>query len=216
MNFRDLFRSKQQKKDTDETVEGFARKAKAFADDNPDTLLILGDSRTDVIFMAYKGVMAPIRILNKDGSRNYIVRNATRHQKSDADIDRFLLAVDGGLVAIADAIYSKQQSTLKGKVLGWVGEDKPPAHSAVELADGSKLSPIDTPHNNFHAMVVRSVLPMKEVCAVSSHGTLYILSLSSGSLVGGTEVIHLVAFPSVRKKILASRATIAVLRGSRV
>lgn len=139
---RRLFGEKQEKKENDEQVVEFARKAKEFADDNPDAVIILADSKTDVIFMAYKGYMAPVRIVNKNGTRNYIVRNAVKHRRADVDIDRFLLAVDGGLAAIADAIYLKMSSTFKGKVLGAIGENSPPAHSAVELTDGSKLSPI--------------------------------------------------------------------------
>ncbi|MDE1944822.1 MAG: hypothetical protein KGI03_00920 [Patescibacteria group bacterium] len=137
-----FFQGRAEKKSADEAMAGLAGKARAFAEENPGTLIILGDPKSDVMLMTYRGVVAPIRILNKDGSRNYIVRNALRHEKSDADIDRFLLAVDGGLYAIAHTLFTKQKARLAGKVLSWVGEEHPPAKSSVELADGSVLSPI--------------------------------------------------------------------------
>lgn len=152
MGFLDRFRARKEKQKNDETLVAFAAKAQAFAEANPDVLVILGDPATDAIFMTYKGIAAPIRILNKDGSRNYIVRNALRHGAKDADIDRMLLAVDGGLYTIAKVLHSNQKAKLTGKVLSWVGELPPPVKSAVELADGSQLSPIQLVDGNDEAL----------------------------------------------------------------
>lgn len=140
--FKTLFQRKTQKKVAADQLRAFADKAKAFVDDNSEIFVLLGDPNTDVIFMAYQGVIAPARILNRDGSRNYIVANALKHKRGQADIDRFLLAVDGGLFAIANTLYSIQRESMKGKILEWVGEESPPAESKVTLADGSVLAPI--------------------------------------------------------------------------
>lgn len=139
---------RKEKQVTASMVEAFAKKAQTFAEANPDVLILLGDPFTDAIFMSYKGVAAPVRVMNRDGSRNYIVRNALRHGSNDADIDRFLLAVDGGMYTIAKVLHSKQKATLKGKVLTLVGKDHPPVSSAVELTDGSKLSPFQLVDGN--------------------------------------------------------------------
>lgn len=140
--FKNLFTRKMKGKAAAEELAAFAAKAKTFVDDNPDTLVILGDPHTDVIFMSYKGITAPIRILNRDLSPNKIVAHALKHQRADGDIDRFLLAVDGGLYSIAHALYSKRTRTFTGKSLEIVGSIEPPGESKVTLADGSTLSPI--------------------------------------------------------------------------
>ncbi len=120
----------------------FAQLAKDFSDSNSDALIILADPGSDVIFMAHHGVMAPCRILNKDGSRNFIVANALKHKRGQSDIDRFLLAVDGGLFAIAETLYNIHRSNFVGRAIDWVKNEVPPAESKVKLADGAVLSPI--------------------------------------------------------------------------
>lgn len=131
------------RKATAAQLQSFVDKAKAFVDENPDALVIIGDTKTDAIFMAYRGIAAPVRILNKDGSRNFIVANALRHEKKQVDIDRFLLAVDGGLFTIAKGLYDKRRSSLAGKVVDFVkGTPPPPVASAVSLTDSSVLSPV--------------------------------------------------------------------------
>lgn len=144
MTFKDFFKRKTDKTQADAEMVKFAQIAKEFVDKNPDTLVILGDPKTDVIFMAYQGVIAPCRLVNKDGSRNAIVANALKHKRGVGDIDRFLLAVDGGLFAIANTLYTIRRGSVVGKVIDWVkGEDhQPPAESKVTLSDGAVLSPI--------------------------------------------------------------------------
>lgn len=140
--FKLNFWRRKEKEKADAKMDAFARKAKSFSDENEESLIIIGDPSTDVIFMAHRGVIAPIRVINKDGSANSIVANALRHRRKDGDIDRFLLAVDGGLFAIAKALYDIHRNSIKGKVLSLVQEDIPPARSEVVLSDGSKLSPM--------------------------------------------------------------------------
>jgi hypothetical protein len=86
--------------------------------------------------------MAPIRILDKNGNSQSIVHNFLKHTRGEADIDRFLLAVDGGGFAIAKGLYTEYRRSLKGRVLRFVEEDHPPAESRVTLADGSAISPV--------------------------------------------------------------------------
>lgn len=138
-----LFQQKQDEKANHDALREFADMAKGFVDDNPEALVLIADPKTDLIFMSYQGITAPIRIVNRDGSRNYIVRNALRHQMGQVDIDRFLLAVDGGLYNIAKVLHSKQRETIKGKILEWTGAgEAPPVESNVKLTDGSTLAPI--------------------------------------------------------------------------
>ncbi len=141
--FKLLWNRKQDKKRANEQMDKFARAAKDFSDNYPEALVIIGDPQSDCIFMSHQGVAAPVRIINRDGSRNYIVSNALKHQRGAGDIDRFLLAVDGGLFAIAQTLYTKRRSTFAGKAVDWVrGTEPPPAESLVKLADGAVLSPI--------------------------------------------------------------------------
>ncbi len=141
--FRNIFNRAKDKERANAEMDKFARMAKEFVDNHPDALVIIGDPKTDVIFIAHQGVIAPTRIMNRDGSRNYIVSNALKHKRGVGDIDRFLLAVDGGLFAIAQTLYNIRRSSFIGKTLGWVkGTEAPPAESLVKLSDGAVLSPI--------------------------------------------------------------------------
>lgn len=141
--FKLLFSRNKERQRAAGAAKDFADRAAEFSDKYPESLVILGDPSSDMIFMAHKGIIAPIRILNRDGSRNYIVSNALKHDRGQADIDRFLLAVDGGLFSIANAIYTARKESMKGKMLDWVGGNQAaPAESAVTLADGSRLSMI--------------------------------------------------------------------------
>lgn len=141
--FKQLFQKKAEKKLEMDALSKFSQAAKAFADEHPNVFILLADPTTDVIFMALEGVVAPVRVVNKDGSPNYIVANALNHRRGGADIDRFLLAVDGGVFNIAKALYNMRRASLRGKVIDFMRGTPPmPAESKVALADGSKLSPI--------------------------------------------------------------------------
>lgn len=141
--FKRLFQRKAEQKKAVEEMAKFSAAAKNFADEYPESFVLLADPGTDVIFMTYGGIVAPVRVLNKDGSRNHIVVNALKHTRGDADIDRFLLAVDGGLFAIAKALYNNRRASLVGKVIDFVAGTPPmPNESKVSLADGSVLSPV--------------------------------------------------------------------------
>lgn len=141
--FKRFFIKQVEDKKAHQEIAKFSAAAKAFVDEHPDVFVLLADPKTDVIFMAHQGVIAPARILNKDGSRNNIVANALKHTHSDADIDRLLLAVDGGVFAIAKALYDMRRASLKGKVVDFVTGTAPaPEESKVKLADGAVLSPI--------------------------------------------------------------------------
>lgn len=140
--FKRFFQREQQEKRSRAAMDAFAKKAKDFTDDNPGAFAILCDPETDVIFMAHQGIVAPVRLLDTQGNPVRIVSNALKHSRGDADVDRFLLAVDGGLFAIAKGLYDKRRASLRGKVLAIVSEDKPPTESKVSLTDGSRISPI--------------------------------------------------------------------------
>lgn len=141
--FKAFFLQKQDKKVALQQVIQFSKEAKEFADKHPNTLLVMGDINTDVLFATYKGVVTTARILNQDGYGNKIVANAMKHTRGDADIDRFLLAVDGLVFNLAKALYDKRRSSLVGKVVDFVKGPQPaPTASAVNLTDGSKLSPV--------------------------------------------------------------------------
>ena len=129
------------KKKVKKAIDSFSQIALDISEKNPDALIILGDPASDAIFMAHRGICAPISILNKDGTRNHIVANALRHGSESADIDRFLLAVDGGLFAIAQKLYNEHRS-LKKKAVDWTKGDTGPVESKVKLTDGSTLSPV--------------------------------------------------------------------------
>lgn len=139
--FRKKVENRYDRKKVQETMDSFSKIALDISEKNPDALIILGDPKSDAIFMAHRGVCAPISIINKDGTRNAIVANALRHGKENADIDRFLLAVDGGLFAIADKLYNEHRS-LKNKAVDWFNGGIKPVESKVKLTDGSTLSPI--------------------------------------------------------------------------
>lgn len=149
---RRLWGRRQEKKAADASLKAFAEAAAAFAVDHPDAFILMGDPATDTIFMAYQGIIAPARIMNRDGSRNFIVRNMLRHGKNDADIDRFLMAVDGGVYNIAKALYSQKRKKFAGKMLSWVMGDVQPAESALTLADGSVLSPLQVVDKDGNAL----------------------------------------------------------------
>lgn len=139
--FKRLLQQKNKDKMASDEIAKFANMAKEISDKYPDAVIILGDPHTDVIFMSHKMISAPIRIVNKDGSSNRIVFNAIKHLRGQGDIDRFLLAVDGGLYAISNALYNKRSAM--AKLVGWVKkENDPPVESAVKLTDGSVLSPV--------------------------------------------------------------------------
>lgn len=140
MNFKDIFKKKQDRKASDAEVTKFAAAAKEFSDKYPEALVILGDPHTDVIFMTHQYVTCPVKITNADGTRNFIVSNALKHKRGQGDIDRFLLAVDGGLFAIANALYTQRRGL--AKMADWLVGSEPPAQSAEKLTDGSTLSPI--------------------------------------------------------------------------
>lgn len=140
--FKNLFVRRQQRKEAARVLDRFAKAAGEFAETYKDALVIIGDPQSDVIFMACGGIIAPVRILNKDGSRNHIVANALKHNRGDADIDRFLLAVDGGMFQIARGLYDMRRRSVVGKVVGFVKGEEVPVESAVTLADGSTLSPV--------------------------------------------------------------------------
>ena len=134
---RKIYESAAGKKQDGAKLEDFALDAKAFADAHPECLIVLADPKTDIIFMAHKGFVAPVRMLNKDGSRNFIVRNALKHDRGNADIDRLLLAIDGGIFAIAKSLYNKSRG-----LKNFIWKDSKPVESDVTLSDGSTLSPI--------------------------------------------------------------------------
>lgn len=138
--FKRLFNRKQERKQVASEMETFAKAAADFGLDHNDTLVIMCDPNTDLIFMSYQGFAAPIRIANRDGSLNRVVHNALKHTRGQGDIDRFLLAVDGGLFAIANSVYNNRRAI--ARMADWIDKAQPPAESKVKLSDGSVLSPI--------------------------------------------------------------------------
>lgn len=138
--FKKLFNRKQDRKQIASDLEQFAKSAADFGLDHKDALVIVCDPNTDLIFMAYNGFCAPVRIANRDGSINRVVYNALKHTRGQADIDRFLLAVDGGLFQIANSVYNNRKAL--AKMADWMTNEKGPAESKVKLTDGSVLSPI--------------------------------------------------------------------------
>lgn len=145
--FRTLFERKQQRKSAAFALGQVAEIATEFAADHPDILIILADPGTDVVFASYQGIAAPARLLNTDGSRNWVVADALKHKKGNAGANKFLQIVDGALYAIANTLYTKSRQKFSGKVAAFVtGAEPPPQESVVKLTDGSVLSmvqPVD-------------------------------------------------------------------------
>jgi hypothetical protein len=140
--FKEYFWWRKDKQAAAQQLSDFAQRAQEFRDTNPDYLMLLADPKTDVIFMAYGGVMCPVRILDKFGAPQKIVHNFIKHNRGNGDIDRFLLAVDGAGFQIAKGLYTLRRRSLSGKVLRIFTEDEMPAESKVSLEDGSKVSPV--------------------------------------------------------------------------
>lgn len=138
--FKRLFNRKQERNQVAAELEKFTKAAGDFGLEHKDTLVIMCDPDTDVIFLAYQGFCAPVRIANRDGSVNRVVHNAIKHTRNSGDIDRFLLAVDGGLFAIANSVYNNRKA--QARMADWLDKAQPPAESKVKLSDGSVLSPI--------------------------------------------------------------------------
>ncbi len=124
-----LFRSADQKR------ASFAEAAAAFMEENRGAFVLLADPDTDVIFMAYRGIMVPVRMTHADGTRMHIVSNALKYSKVEKSVDQFLLVVDSGLVNIADALHNKRRDAAQSPTLPF--EEREP-----ELAEEGITSPI--------------------------------------------------------------------------
>lgn len=107
----------------------FAYAAQEFAHKYKDSFVMLADPDTDVILMAYQNILVPMRYTNpKDGSRMRIVANALSYSQGaegERSVDQYLLAVDSGIVAIANELYNRRRKSLLGKATDAVLGVKP-------------------------------------------------------------------------------------------
>lgn len=87
-----------------------------FSEEYKDAFVLIADPHTDVIVMAHKGFMVPIRLKTKEGKRLHIVENALNYRKKENAVDQLLLAIDGGLEAIAKSLYNKRKQGIVGKI----------------------------------------------------------------------------------------------------
>lgn len=102
--------------------QAFADAAATFAHEHKDAFIMLCDPATDVMLMGYRNIVVPMRYTDpKTGLGLHIVADALAYSKGkggDKAVDQFLLAVDSGVVQIANELYNRRRASVSEKVFG--------------------------------------------------------------------------------------------------
>lgn len=118
----------------------FAQTAADFASEHPDAFIMLCDPQSDVMLMAYRNILVPMRYTDpKTGLPMHIVENALNYsqgKEGERAVDQFLLAVDSGIVNIANGLYSRRRKSVPRKVAESLGLAK---------AEKETIEPRDNP-----------------------------------------------------------------------
>ncbi len=117
----------------------FALAAQRFASEYPDSFVLLADPDTDLLFASYRGIAAPVRMSQPDGSRMHIVSNALNYSKVEKSVDQFLLVVDSQLFNISKELDTKRRKVLKPEEVDAIAygpeEEREPVKSPIQQED---------------------------------------------------------------------------------